>query len=198
MTKRRPWWSDRLLRVVAIGGGLFLLHWPLPAAAAEVAAESAASTAQSPVSADVLPSAASFGTAAVLDADFPGLQGEASFYGHGFSGRRTATGERFDPRRFTAASNRFPLGTRLAVLRPDNGRCAVVRVNDRMHSKHRRRIIDVARGVAEHLGMLRLGVVAVRVMPLPDRWSGQGEAACRAVFAETGDCPDCPTEEVPE
>ncbi len=172
-----------MLPVVAIGGGLLLLHWPLPTAAEGGATE---------------PTAASFGTAAVLDADFPGLRGDASFYGHGFTGRRTASGERFDPRRFTAASNRFPLGTRLAVLRPDTGRCAVVRVNDRMHSKHRRRIIDVARGVAEHLGMLRAGVVTVRVMPLPDAWSGQGEGACRAAFAEAGDCADCPQDDVPD
>lgn len=183
MTKRRPWWSDRLLQVVAIGGGLLLLHWPLSAAADDGATE---------------PTAASFGTAAVLDSDFPGLHGDASFYGDGFTGRRTASGERFDPRRFTAASNRFPLGTRLAVLRPDNGRCAVVYVNDRMHRKHRRRIIDVARGVAEHLGMLRAGIVAVRVMPLPDGWSGKGEAACRAVFAESPDCADCPLEDAPD
>lgn len=139
---------------------------------------------------------ASFGTAAVVDTDFPGLHGDASFYGHGFTGRRTASGERFDPRRFTAASNRFPLGTQVAVMRPDNGRCAVVKVNDRMHRKHRRRIIDVARGVAEHLGMLRAGVVAVRVMALPDDWSGQGEAACRAVFAEPAECADCPLADV--
>lgn len=197
MTKRRPWWSDRLLRVVAIGGGLLLLHWPLPAAANDLAAAADAADPY-PVSLEILPTAASFGTAAVLDTDFPGLHGDASFYGHGFTGRRTATGERFDPRRFTAASNRFPLGSRVAVLRPDNGRCAVVKVNDRMHRKHRRRIIDVARGVAEHLGMLRAGVVAVRVMPLPVNWSGQGEAACRAVFAEAADCAECPEEDAPD
>ncbi len=130
----------------------------------------------------------------MLDADFPGLHGEASFYGNGFKGRRTATGERFDPRRFTAASNRFPLGTRLAVLRPDNGRCALVRVNDRMHSKHRRRIVDVSRGVAEHLGMLRAGVVVVRVAPVPAGRAMQGEAACRAAFA-AADCAECPVED---
>jgi rare lipoprotein A len=177
VTKRRPSWSDRLLRVVAIGGGLLLLHGPLRAAADDTAP------------------AATFGTAAMLDADTVGLHGHASFYGQGFKGRRTATGERFDPRQFTAASNRFPLGSRLAVLRPDNGRCAVVRVNDRMHTKHRRRIVDVARGVAEHLGMLRAGVVVVRVAPLPEGWSGRGETACRAVFAAAPECPDCPADD---
>ena len=124
--------------------------------------------------------------AAEADADFPGLHGQASFYGQGFKGRRTASGERFDPRRFTAASNRFPLGTRLAVLRPDTGRCAVVRVNDRMHARHRRRIIDVSRAVAEHLQMLRAGVVLVRVVALPDNAGESAPAACRAAFAADG------------
>ncbi|HEX6733576.1 MAG TPA: septal ring lytic transglycosylase RlpA family protein [Azonexus sp.] len=164
MTSRRPSWSDRLRRAAAIGSGLL---WLSGAGAATSAAP---------------PDAALFGTAAVLADDFPGLHGLASFYGFGFKGRRTATGERFDPYRFTAASNRFPLGTQLAVLRPDNGRCAIVKVNDRMHVKHRRRIVDVSRGVAEYLGMIRAGVAVVRVAPLPADWQGEDEAACRAVF----------------
>lgn len=172
MTKRRPWSSDVLRQVVAFSVGL-LCFCGTPALAVEA-----------PVPA--------FGMAAVLDADFPGLHGEASFYGQGFKGRRTASGERFDPRRFSAASNRFPLGSRVAVLRPDNGRCAVVTVNDRMHSRHRRRIVDVSRGVAEYLGMLRAGVVMVRVAALPKGFDGQGETACRAIFA-SDDCADCPS-----
>lgn len=180
MTKRRPWWSDRLPRGAAIGCALLALHWPLLAAAAsKISPERPA---------------ALLGTAAVLDGNFPGLHGHASFYGDGFKGRRTATGERFDPRRFTAASNRFPLGTWLAVLRPDNGRCAVVKVNDRMHVKHRRRIVDLARGVAEHLDMIRAGVAVVRVVPLADGWRGQDEATCRAAFGPLPDCPECPAD----
>jgi rare lipoprotein A len=54
---------------------------------------------------------------------------------------------------FTAASNHFPLGTQGRRRRLDNDRCAIVKVNDRMHAKHRRRVIDVSRGVAEYLGM---------------------------------------------
>ena len=172
MTKRRPWWSEVLRQVIAIGAGLLCFCGQLALAAENT----------TPV----------FGTAAVLDGDFPGIHGEASFYGQGFKGRRTASGERFDPRRFTAASNRFPLGARLAILRPDNGRCALVLVNDRMHRKHRRRIVDVSRGVAEYLGMLHAGVVMVRVASLPDGYAGHGEAACRALFAADA-CADCPT-----
>jgi rare lipoprotein A len=128
--------------------------------------------------------------AAAADADLPGLRGQASFYGQGFKGRRTASGERFDPRRFTAASNRFPLGTRLAVLRPDTGRCAVVRVNDRMAARHRRRIIDVSRAVAEQLQMLRAGIVVVRVVVLTDAAGESAKTDCRTAFAGDGIDPD--------
>ncbi len=125
------------------------------------------------------------GVAELLDNETAGLRGQASFYGRGFSGRKTSTGEIFDIRKFTAASNRFSLGTRVAVQRLDNEKCAIVTVNDRMHAKHRRRVIDVSRGVAEYLDMVRAGVVIVRVIALPK----QGEAAelgrCRAAFDET-------------
>jgi hypothetical protein len=47
--------------------------------------------------------------------------------------------------------------------RLDNERCAIVKVNDRMHARHRRRVIDVSLGVAEYLDMVRAGVVLVRV-----------------------------------
>lgn len=108
-------------------------------------------------------------------ADALGIHGSASFYGPGFRGRRSASGEHFDPREFTAASNRFPLGTWVAVERLDTGRCAVVRVNDRMHARNRRRVIDLSRAAAEHLRMISAGVVLVRAYPVdgPD-------AACRA------------------
>lgn len=115
------------------------------------------------------------------DEDF-GLRGHASFYGHGFQGRRTSTGERFDVRSFTAASNRFPLGAKVAVRRLDSDRCAIVVINDRMHDKHRKRIIDVSRGVAEYLDMIRAGVVLVRVAPIRAGAAERGNAACRAAF----------------
>lgn len=124
------------------------------------------------------------------DDDSFGLRGHASFYGHGFQGRRTSTGERFDVREFTAASNRFPLGARVAVRRLDDDRCAIVRINDRMRA-HRKRVIDVSRSAAEYLGMLRAGVVLVRVAPLKTGGAGVGTAACLAAFDADAVCPDC-------
>ncbi len=121
--------------------------------------------------------------------DTPGLRGSASFYGQGFQGRRSASGERFDMRAFTAASNHFPLGSWVAVQRLDNERCAIVRVNDRMHARHQRRIIDVSRSVASYLDMVRAGVVMVRVAPLKS--IDRAAKHCQAAFEETETCPEC-------
>lgn len=131
-----------------------------------------------------------FGPADLIEDGVPGLRGHASFYGHGFQGRKTATGERFDVKQFTAASNRFPLGTMLAVRRVDNDRCAIVKVNDRMHAKHRKRIIDVSRGVAEYLNMVRAGVVFVSVMPLKKGWQEGVAGSCHAAFEPEAE-PEC-------
>ena len=132
---------------------------------------------------------AEVGIADVLDADGRGLHGQASFYGRGFQGRKTSTGERFDVRQFTAASNHFPLGSQVAVRRLDDARCVIVKVNDRMHSRHRRRVIDVSRSAAEYLGMLRAGVVMVRVAALK-KTEGAAED-CQSAFDPLPDCVGC-------
>jgi rare lipoprotein A len=105
------------------------------------------------------------GAIEVMDDPAIALLGRASFYSNKFNGRRTSTGERHDNRLFTAASNHFPLGGKVVVHRLDTERCAIVRVNDRMHGRHVARVIDVTRSVAESLNMVRSGVVLVRVVP---------------------------------
>src|SRR5918992_5671850 len=59
------------------------------------------------------------------------MLGRASWYGEPHHGRKTASGEKFDMHRFTAAHRTLPLGTRLLVTNIANGRSVVVRVNDR-------------------------------------------------------------------
>jgi len=61
----------------------------------------------------------------------PGQVGVASWYGAGFQGSHTASGEQFDANAMTAAHPSLPLGTRLRVINLDNGRSVVVRVTDR-------------------------------------------------------------------
>ncbi|MEA5579803.1 septal ring lytic transglycosylase RlpA family protein [Nodularia harveyana UHCC-0300] len=90
------------------------------------------------------------------------LQGIASFYGRGFAGRPTATGERFNPEAMTAAHRTLPFGTRVRVTNTRNGRSVVVRINDR-GPFIRGRIIDVSTGAARSLGMIRSGVAPVKV-----------------------------------
>lgn len=123
------------------------------------------------------------------DSGLVGVHGAASFYGSGFQGRRSASGEIFDVKALTAATNHYPLGTELAVHRLDTGACVVVRVNDRMHAKHSRRIVDLSRAAAEALRMISAGVVLVRIAPV----RGKGSNACRSAFEVPPgeDCPNC-------
>jgi len=88
-------------------------------------------------------------------------EGRASYYGRGFAGRKTASGERFDPNAMTAASPSLPFGTRVRVTR-SNGRSVVVRINDRCGCPGGR-VVDVSEGAARKLGMIKEGVVTVRV-----------------------------------
>jgi rare lipoprotein A len=88
-------------------------------------------------------------------------QGKASFYGRGFAGRKTASGERFDPNAMTAAHPSLPFGTRIRVSRP-NGASVTVRVNDRCGCPGGR-IVDLSEAAARRLGMIREGIVVVRL-----------------------------------
>ena len=89
--------------------------------------------------------------------------GVASWYGAALAGRRTASGERFDPERMTAAHRTLPLGTWVEVLRGDTGQRVRVRINDRGPFGHADRIIDLSRAAARELGMLRAGVARIEL-----------------------------------
>lgn len=86
----------------------------------------------------------------------------ASFYSHG---RRTASGERFNPHGYTCASRTMPFGTRLRVTNPRTGRSVVVRVNDRGPFV-RGRGLDLARGAAAALGMIQQGTARLQIARL--------------------------------
>lgn len=91
--------------------------------------------------------------------------GIASWYGPGFHGRPTASGERYDQNALTAAHPTLPLGTWARVTNLANGRQVVVRINDRGPFVRGRRI-DLSRAAARRLGMLGAGTAAVRIEPL--------------------------------
>ena len=92
-------------------------------------------------------------------------RGIASWYGPGYEGNLTASGERFDPNAITAAHKTLPFGTRVRVTNLRNGRSVVVRINDR-GPYIRGRIIDLSRRAAGIVGMRKSGVVPVRVQVL--------------------------------
>ncbi len=89
-------------------------------------------------------------------------EGMASWYGPGFHGGKTANGERFDSAELTAAHRTLPLPSIVRVTMVSTGKQVFVRINDRGPFAHSR-IIDLSRGAAEKIGLLRAGVAKVRV-----------------------------------
>jgi rare lipoprotein A len=86
----------------------------------------------------------------------------ASWYGPGFVGHVTSDGEIYNPNELTAASKTLPIGSRVRVTNPDNGRSVVVRINDR-GPYVRGRSLDLSRSAAGQIGMTHEGVCHVRV-----------------------------------
>jgi rare lipoprotein A len=105
-------------------------------------------------------------TAPAVSAD---QTGNATWYGGAFAGKKTASGERFDPTKHTAAHRKLPFGTWVEVRRPDTGRAVRVRINDRGPFGDDTRIIDLSRKAAEDLDIVREGVsrVELRVVSGP-------------------------------
>ncbi|MGI0488082.1 septal ring lytic transglycosylase RlpA family protein [Pantanalinema rosaneae CENA516] len=88
--------------------------------------------------------------------------GMASWYGPGFNGNRSASGEIFNQNALTAAHRTLPFGTRVQVTNLDNGQSVIVRINDR-GPFHGNRIIDLSMAAARVLGLLGSGVAPVRL-----------------------------------
>ncbi|MBI3445354.1 MAG: septal ring lytic transglycosylase RlpA family protein [Magnetospirillum sp.] len=88
--------------------------------------------------------------------------GMASWYGPGFKGQRTASGEKFNPKALTAAHPTLPFGTLVEVSRPDRKKSVVVVVTDR-GPYVAGRSIDLSRAAARRLHMSYLGAVPVRM-----------------------------------
>ena len=95
------------------------------------------------------------------------VHGAASWYGPGFYGRRTASGDVFGPDTLTAAHRTLPFGTRVRVTNLENGKTVVVRINDRGPFR-RHRVIDLAHGAATVLQMKQAGEVPVAMEILGD------------------------------
>ncbi|MDR1947095.1 MAG: septal ring lytic transglycosylase RlpA family protein [Desulfovibrio sp.] len=87
-------------------------------------------------------------------------EGIASWYGPDFHGKKTANGENYDMYGMTAAHKLLPFGTKVLVTNKENGKSAVVRINDRGPFVGDR-VIDLTRTAAERIGMIAKGTAPV-------------------------------------
>jgi rare lipoprotein A len=90
------------------------------------------------------------------------LTGMASWYGPGFHGNRSASGEIFDQNALTAAHPNLPFGTNVRVINMQNGQSVIVRINDRGPFTHNR-VIDVSKAAAQRIGLTTAGVAPVKL-----------------------------------
>jgi rare lipoprotein A len=127
---------------------------PAPAAKPAEMAKPAAAPAAAPAPASMAPkTVATSGDA---------MEGAAAWYGKKFAGRRTASGQRFNPNMLTAAHNTLPFGSKVRVTNTKNNRSVVVVINDRGPTAGGR-IIDLSRAAAKKLGYVRAGTAPVKL-----------------------------------
>ena len=107
-------------------------------------------------------------------------RGVASWYGPGFHGESTSSGEPYDMHAMTAAHKTLPLPAYVQVTNLQNGRSVVVRVNDRGPFKDNR-VIDLSYVAAAKLDMIREGTAMVEV-----RSVGPSSPAARPVAPANG------------
>ena len=88
--------------------------------------------------------------------------GRASYYAEAFHGRRTASGEKFDIHKFSAAHRTIPFGTKVKVTNLHNGKAVILKINDRgPHVKTR--IIDLSKAAAKAIDLMRYGAARVAI-----------------------------------
>lgn len=92
-------------------------------------------------------------------------QGGASYYAKKFTGRRTASGEKYNPKLLTAAHRTLPFGTYVLVTNLRNKKQVIVKINDR-GPFIKGRIIDLSKSAAVEIDMIRSGVANVKVEQL--------------------------------
>jgi rare lipoprotein A len=131
----------RLLVTAALAGVCGIAY----AQTSPAPAEPAATPAAAPAAAPAVKTTASVET------------GKIAWYGRKFAGRRTASGETFNPDALTMAHKTLPFGTRVKVTNLANKKSVTLRVNDRGPTQADR-IGDVSLAAARQLGMVRPGV----------------------------------------
>ncbi len=92
------------------------------------------------------------------------IKTRATWYGPGFHGRRTASGEIFNRHAMTLASRHLPLGTRVRVINPKTGKAVEARVNDRGPFGHRDITADLSQGLARRIGFQGTGAIRLEIL----------------------------------
>ena len=92
----------------------------------------------------------------------------SSWYGPGYAGHRTASGQRFDPKQPTAASKTLPLGSTVHVTNPKNGKSTEVKITDRGPAVPSREL-DLSASAAQQIGVKKAGVAPVEITPVSER-----------------------------
>lgn len=129
-------------------------RWVLVYLAVVVAAACSRAQPRSPAAQPMVGGSGSQGSSSIV--------GVASWYGPGFDGKRTSTGEIYNQEDLTAASNVIALGTQVMVTNLKNGRSVQVRIND--HGPFLKgRKIDLSHRAAQILGIVNPGTARVRI-----------------------------------
>lgn len=87
-----------------------------------------------------------------------------TYYSDKFEGKKTANGERFSQKKYTAAHKNYKFGTLLLVTDMATNKWVIVRVNDKCPKNN---VLDLSRVAAKQLGILRKGTIRAKVQPLP-------------------------------
>jgi rare lipoprotein A len=141
-------------RLLAAGTAAVLIAFSSLAQAQSASAPAAAPAAAAPAA----PAVKETVKAVAGDAS----EGKVAFYGRKFAGRKTASGERFNPKALTMAHKTLPFGTLVRVTNLKTKRSVVVRVNDRGPSTPDR-VGDVTSAAAAKLKMRRSGVIDAKL-----------------------------------
>ena len=98
--------------------------------------------------------------------------GKASWYGPGFHGKKTSSGERFDMNTLSAAHRTLPIPSYARVTNLSNGKSVIVRINDR-GPFHGNRVMDLSKAAAKELGFIHTGTANVKVEQILPNGKGQ-------------------------
>ncbi|MBP7863167.1 septal ring lytic transglycosylase RlpA family protein [bacterium] len=96
------------------------------------------------------------------------FSGKASWYGPGFNGKKTASGEIFDMNKCSAAHLKLPFQTKVQIEDPRTGKTVIVKVNDR-GPYVKTRVLDMSKGAAVKLGTISRGVAFIDCLVLDDK-----------------------------